>query len=392
MKYLKKKMNMMLVAAAFLLLGALAQAQVPQLINYQGVLKDSFGTPINATVNMTFAIYDVSSGGTALWSETQNGVPVAGGLFNVHLGSTTPLPADLFSGGENRWLGVKVGADLEMTPRHQIVSVGYALKAEDADTLGAGLVIVDKTTGNMGIGTTSPVFPIDVAVETEANAGVFATNYGNTNWSPTHVFRKAGCTMASPCATPNGHALGFFGFRGHDGIAFTGSKAFFQAITEGTWSATNNGVYLKFATTQVNTTNTTEKMRIAGNGNVGIGTTSPADKLHVAGNVRANSFITASSREVKKQITPLDQRDYQDILQQINELQMVRFLYKDDGDRHPHLGVIAEESPQQILDQTGKAISLSDYASFLLAGLKAQSEQIKALTEEIQALEARLAK
>lgn len=104
-------------------------AEVPQRINYQGYLTDSGGNPIDRTVSIVFSIYDVATGGTALWSETQNSVVVSGGLFSVQLGSVNPLPS--FSGSP-RYLGIKVGADPEMTPRQLLASAPYALNAATA--------------------------------------------------------------------------------------------------------------------------------------------------------------------------------------------------------------------------------------------------------------------
>src|SRR5262249_5532638 len=46
------------------------------------------------------------------------------------LGSTTSLPTDLFAGGD-RWLGLKVGVDSEMTPRLRVVSTAFARAAAD---------------------------------------------------------------------------------------------------------------------------------------------------------------------------------------------------------------------------------------------------------------------
>src|SRR5262249_59368109 len=67
-------------------------------------------------------------------------VVVAGrGRLKGRLGSTTPdgMPADLFTSGEPRWLGVRVNRHGEHEqPRLPLVSVPYALKAIDADTLG----------------------------------------------------------------------------------------------------------------------------------------------------------------------------------------------------------------------------------------------------------------
>lgn len=101
---------------------------VPNLISYQGVLNDSSGNPLSTTVSMTFSIYGVASGGTALWSETQS-VQVSNGVFNVKLGSIQALTSSVFQ-ADTLFLGVQVGADPEMTPRQQITSGAYAHKAE----------------------------------------------------------------------------------------------------------------------------------------------------------------------------------------------------------------------------------------------------------------------
>ena len=118
--------------STFMLVAATLSAQIPQLINYQGILQDpKTGLPIDENKSITFSIYATATGGTALWSETQT-VSIAKGYFSVLLGSVTPIPQTVFSGGD-RYLGVKVGTDAEMTPRKRIVSVGYALMAADAD-------------------------------------------------------------------------------------------------------------------------------------------------------------------------------------------------------------------------------------------------------------------
>jgi len=109
----------------------LASVSVPSMMNYQGVLSDpAMGDPVpDGDYEITFALYDVASGGTALWTETQT-VTVENGLFSVLLGSVNPLSTDAFTG--STYLGVKVGADAEMTPRHRIVSVAYAIHAREA--------------------------------------------------------------------------------------------------------------------------------------------------------------------------------------------------------------------------------------------------------------------
>ena len=126
----KKGLLFLVVLFVFLVSGL--WAQIPQLINYQGMLTDpATGSGLTGTYSITFSIYDAATGGTALWTETQS-VTANNGLFNVLLGSVNVIPLDLFDGSD-RYLGVKVGADPEMTPRQKLVSVGYSFKANDAN-------------------------------------------------------------------------------------------------------------------------------------------------------------------------------------------------------------------------------------------------------------------
>jgi len=117
-----------------LLAGSWASAQIPQLINYQGYLANGDGNPVTGTRSIEFRIYNTASGGTAIWSETQS-VTVLDGVFSVLLGSVNPLSYTLFNGSD-RFLALKVGSDSEMTPRTRLVSVGYAFRANQADSLG----------------------------------------------------------------------------------------------------------------------------------------------------------------------------------------------------------------------------------------------------------------
>lgn len=132
-------MRLMMMTVVFLLLLGLfpcaqSLASVPPMINYQGKLMQPSGVPVpDGTYSMTFAIYAAPTGGTALWSETNSSVQVKGGLFSVLLGSVINLPTNIFD-SPDRWFGVTVGADPEMTPRQRIASVAYASQATTAET------------------------------------------------------------------------------------------------------------------------------------------------------------------------------------------------------------------------------------------------------------------
>lgn len=52
--------------------------------------------------------------------------------------TSNPFPENLFNG--NRWLGVAVGTDAEMTPRQQLASTAFAMRAEIADSAADGVI------------------------------------------------------------------------------------------------------------------------------------------------------------------------------------------------------------------------------------------------------------
>lgn len=111
---------------------------VPHKINYQGYLTDAAGNQITGYLDMTFRIYDSPTGGTQLWSEAQTAVHVENGLFTAILGSVNPIPGDVFPIDGSRWLETEIEGQT-LTPRKEIVSVAYALKADkDNDWCGAG--------------------------------------------------------------------------------------------------------------------------------------------------------------------------------------------------------------------------------------------------------------
>ncbi len=110
---------------------------VPSLVKFTGALSDTNGRPLTGTVGVTFLLYKEQTGGAPLWMETQNLQADKNGHYSAMLGSATAhgLPADVFVAGEARWLAVQVSGQAEQ-PRTLLLSVPYALKALDAETIG----------------------------------------------------------------------------------------------------------------------------------------------------------------------------------------------------------------------------------------------------------------
>jgi hypothetical protein len=107
---------------------------IPWHVNYQGYLTDDLGNPMTDTLDMTFGIWDASLSGTELWSEDQT-VTIENGLFNVVLGSVTPIPSGVFQTGQTRWLELTVETQT-LSPRTEVTSVGYSYRSVKADSAG----------------------------------------------------------------------------------------------------------------------------------------------------------------------------------------------------------------------------------------------------------------
>ena len=123
-----------------------ASAAINPQINFQGKITNPDGTNIaNAGYSILFSLYNVSTTGTAIWSETDT-VTTTDGVFQVNLGTTCPFltasacnnstPIDF--NNSSIYLGIKVATDPEMTPRVAFTASPYAF---NSDKLGG----LDKT-------------------------------------------------------------------------------------------------------------------------------------------------------------------------------------------------------------------------------------------------------
>ena len=126
-----------IVLAILVFYASIVFSAVPEIINYQGSLSDAGGNPVNATLNITFTLYDDEVAGSSLWQEVQP-VTVTNGQFSVQLGADTagnPLSPTIFT--DPIFLGIQVDTDAEMTPRQALTAVGYAFRAKtvENDTL-----------------------------------------------------------------------------------------------------------------------------------------------------------------------------------------------------------------------------------------------------------------
>lgn len=115
-------------------------------VNFQGKVVNSDGTNVtDGQYTFVFRLYNVDTGGSHLWTETQSNVTVTGGIFRVSLGSSTSLSAIDFN-SDSLYLGINFNSDGEMSPRIRFASVPYAFNAQKV----AGLTVTN-TTGTLTI-------------------------------------------------------------------------------------------------------------------------------------------------------------------------------------------------------------------------------------------------
>jgi len=116
-------------------------------LNIQGIIRKSSGANLDdGTYSMTFRLYTSSSGGTSIWSETNNNMDVTSGVYGVVLGLISPLT---ISFDQPYFLGISVDGGAEVSPRLRLTASPYTLAL-------IGQSNVFPSSGTVGLGTTSP--------------------------------------------------------------------------------------------------------------------------------------------------------------------------------------------------------------------------------------------
>jgi hypothetical protein len=426
---------------------AFAQSQsIPPYINYQGRLTNQWsGALVNGVKNITFALYDSATGGTPIYSQTQQ-VNIVNGAFSVYVGKgegnyqgdkvTDGIPSEVFTEHSARYLGIKIAdSSTEMTPRQQIGSVAYAYKAEEAEKARVaesvmGQVTADST-GNVGIGTASPSEKLDVDGNIKSSGTVKATSFEGDGSKLTGVLLRKHSLDA---ADGDPQDAVYVDSNGNVGIGTTRPGAegeIFNVHGKAHIGNCSSGVSYNPSKGDTNFTlrldadeytsigfhdgsNTIGNIKFSHNygfeigqangpwgphnaimyGNVGIGTNSPSYKLHVAGTAAGTSWTNLSDSRLKKDVTSID-----GALDKVSVLRGVEFKWRteefpDKGlDEGKKIGLIAQEVEKVLpevvsTDHEGyKSVEYANIVAVLIEAVKELKTQNEDLRARIQALE-----
>ena len=184
--------KILLLSLAFFSLQANAQA--PQTITYQSVIRNSSNALLaNTAVGIKISILQGSSTGTEAYAETQTATTNTNGLVSLQIGAGTPTTGTTFAGID--WAAgpyfIKTetdptgGSNYTITGIQQMASVPYALYAAKSGgtvfepTIDMPDAIHNTNEGNVGIGTDLPGEKLDVAGNLKVRGTVNNMNVGN---------------------------------------------------------------------------------------------------------------------------------------------------------------------------------------------------------------------
>jgi hypothetical protein len=234
-------------------------------------------------------------------------------------------------------------------------------------------------TGNVGIGTTTPVATLNV---------------GDVTGPTIYLTREDVTTVAND-------VLGSILFDSTDDTSpsTTDASAGIRAYASLNHGNSNKGGYMTFFTKNnvSNASAATEHMRITANGNVGIGVTNPTVKFQVVGDAaisgkfNSNGIQESSDRRFKKNIIKLGNS-----LEKVMLLEAVSYNWRVEefpekrfGDKK-EIGLIAQDLEQVYpelvsTDQDGyKSVQYSHLVPVLIEAIKEQQKQIEGLKKQAE--------
>ena len=393
---MKHFQNPLITTLAIILVVAVVPALTAAELMYQGTLNDSDGRPVADGAHVfDFTIFTAPDGGTAVWGETHDDVFVEKGAYSIILGSRTNL--DLPAGAY--WVEITIDGEVLQPRAKVLLGVG--------DCTITGNLSVD---GYLGIGTATPVFPLQID---QSNAATGFRTYWGSDWPNNYgEFKQAlgdgliinsntGGTWAEIRFQNNGTTNMFLRSNGNLGIGTESPDTKLEVWGDARFGDRSTAPTISGGIVDIhNPTGTGASLRITsygfgtetqfiveGGGDVGIGNSDPIHLLDVGTSgayCDGGAWVNGSSRAFKENIAELSADA---ALATLEDLKPTRFTYKTDPDEL-YLGFIAEDVPDLVATKDRKGLVAMDIVAVLTKVVQQQQEQIRALEASIAALEA----
>lgn len=216
---------------------------------------------------------------------------------------------------------------------------------------GGNVIFVANGSGNVGIGTSAPGYPLhasssasaSVFVENSTGNGLFASVSGAGSRAVYATATGSGIALYAS----NGNTAGYSGY-------FVGGRVYFGS-------------------------------------NIGVGVQNPQHPLHMAAGAYCDSanWVNASSRELKENFESVDSCE---ILERVASLPIQKWNYKRQTRETVHLGPMAEDFAAAFgLGEDDRSISTVDAAGVALAAIQGLHERLRQKECDIEALRTELA-
>ncbi len=270
------------------------------------------------------------------------------------------------------------------------IAVGMAILVVGAPQAVAQTDVLYVVNNRVGIGTATPTYGLHLQVGLDSYDGVIAQ-------SSDAVGTGAGAMFGALAD------WGSLGFQVH-GSARTISR---YGITLGGWAEINqasggNGLILatRTSTPLVFATNTTERMRILSNGNVGIGTTAPAGTLDVNGSIYQRGGVLFADNVFEPSYKLESIEEHERFAWEHKRLPGIPGRTVDEQGREvvevgaSQRGIVEElEKAHIYIGQLNDELKArSDTLEQLAAKMKTKDRQLTELAEQVRALNEKLAR
>lgn len=266
-------------------------AQAPQAFNYQGIARDGSGSPLaNTAISLRITLLEGAPPGMEVFKESHHVQTSMLGLFTVEVGrgSSQSAPFENINWGSgDHYIQIEMdpsgGTNYTLLGKSQLLSVPYALFAGNGAGGNSPWQRNEKgihyDEGFVGIGTPKPDYKLSIEGDNptgDARTYLNLHNLSASNRSYVSLDLKAGSSNAFTTLQHISDTYDYEGdkFKGFGQLESSGRGVIIRASkTDGLIKFLAGG----------NSLSPVERMRITGNGLVGIGTETPDAKLSIEG-------------------------------------------------------------------------------------------------------------